>query len=336
MLALAAAASLVLSLILYALSGGADFGGGMWDLLALGPRAARQRTQIAKSIAPIWEANHVWLILVVVVLFTAFPTGFAAMMTALNIPLTAMLIGIVLRGSAFIFRSYDTRPGAVRRHWSTAFGIASIVTPFLQGAVLGALATGGIRVVNGQVTTGFFAGWVTPFALACGLFALVLFAFLAAVYLTLDARDQPDLRGDFRKRAIWSGAALMPVAGVVFLAARHGAPALFHGLTQWWAPWLLGATCLCSLGALGALRWRRFAAARVAAAGQVALILIGWSLAQYPNIVTPDITVVNACAPGATLRLLLLALAAGALVLLPSLLALFRLFKGAASHGGAG
>jgi cytochrome bd ubiquinol oxidase subunit II len=328
MLALAAAVSLLLSLILYGLLGGADMGGGLWDLLAAGPRAARQRDLIAKSIAPIWEANHVWLILVVVVLFTGFPAGFAAMMTALNIPITAMLIGIVLRGSAFIFRNYDPRPDAVRRHWGAVFGIASVLTPFLQGTILGAMASGRIRVLNGRVTTGFFAGWLTPFALACGVFALALFAFLAATYLTLDAKDQPDLQNDFRRRALLSGAALVPVAGLVFLAARQGAPEMFHGLTRWWAPLLLAATGLCSLWAIGALWRRRFAAARAAAAGEVAFILAGWSLAQYPNLVTPDVTVANACAPDATLRLLVLALAAGALVLLPSLFFLFRLFKG--------
>ena len=328
MLAPAVAASLLLSLILYALMGGADMGGGMWDLLAAGPRATRQRNLIAKSIAPIWEANHVWLILVVVVLFTGFPAGFAAMMTALNIPMTAMLIGIVLRGSAFIFRNYDSRSDAVQRHWGAVFGIASVLTPFFQGLVLGALATGRIRVLNGHVTTGFFAGWLTLFALACGVFALGLFAFLAATYLTLDAKDQSDLQDDFRRRAIGSGAALVPLAGIVFLAARQGAPEMFHGLTRWWAPLLLVATGFCSLGALGALWWRRFTAARLAAAGQVTLILVGWSLAQYPNLVTPDVTVANACAPDATLRLLVLALAAGALVLLPSLFFLFRLFKG--------
>ena len=328
MLALAVASSLLLSLILYALMGGADFGGGIWDLLASGPRARRQQELIAKAIAPIWEANHVWLILAVVVLFTGFPVGFSAMMTALNIPVTAMLIGIVLRGSAFIFRNYGSQSNPVRRNWSMAFGVASIFTPFSQGMILGALATGRIRVANGQVTTGFLAGWPTLFALACGVFALALFAFLAATYLTLDAKGQPDLQDDFRMRAIWSGAFLVPVAGVVFLTARLGAPAMFEGLTRWWAPFLVGATGLCGLGALAALWWRRFAAARMAAASQVALVLVGWSVAQYPNLVTPDVTVANACAPEATLRLLLLALAAGAVVLLPSLIFLFRLFKG--------
>src|SRR5471030_825846 len=126
MLELIVAIFILLSLILYALMGGADFGGGVWDLLAAGPRAARQRKAIAEAIGPIWEANHVWLILVVVLLFTGFPAGFAGMMTALNIPVTVMLIGIVLRGAAFIFRQYDSRAEAVQRHWSTAFGLASI------------------------------------------------------------------------------------------------------------------------------------------------------------------------------------------------------------------
>jgi cytochrome d ubiquinol oxidase subunit II len=332
MLALAVTVSILLSLILYALTGGADFGAGIWDLLAAGPGASRQRKAIAAAIAPIWEANHVWLILVVVVLFTGFPTGFAAMMTALNIPVTVMLVGIVLRGSAFIFRSYDLQSAAVQRHWSTIFGIASICTPFFQGVILGALATGRIRVANGQVTTGFFAGWLTLFSLVCGVFALGLFAFLSATYLTLDAKDEPDLQDDFRRRAIWSGVALVPVGGVVLLTARHGAPELFCGLLRWWAPLLLAATSLCGLGALGALWRRRFAAARAAAVGQVTLILVGWSLAQYPNLITPDVTAANACAPEATLRLLVIALAAGALVLLPSLIFLFRLFKGDRPH----
>lgn len=332
MLALVVTVSLLLSLILYALMGGADFGGGMWDLLAFGPRATRQRKAIADAIAPIWEANHVWLILVVVVLFTGFPTGFATMMTALNIPVTAMLFGIVLRGSAFIFRSYDSQADAVQRRWSTAFGIASFCTPFFQGVILGALATGQIRVANGHVTTGFFAGWLTLFPLACGGFALGLFAFLAATYLTLATKDQADLQDDFRRRAIWSGLTLAPIAGVVFFTSKQGAPEMYGGLTHWWASLLLGATSVFAIGALLALWRRQFAMARIAAVGQVTLILVGWSLAQYPYLVTPDVTIDNAHAPEITLRLLVLALGAGAIVLLPSLAFLFHLFKSKESH----
>jgi cytochrome d ubiquinol oxidase subunit II len=208
------------------------------------------------------------------------------------------------------------------------FGIASFFTPFFQGLILGALTTGQIRIVDGQVITGFFAGWLTFFALACGVFALGLFAFLAATYLTLDTQDQPDLQNDFRLRALWSGLALAPIAGVVFLTSKQGAPEMYNGLTHWWAPLLLAWTSLMSVVALVAL-WRRwFALARIAAISQVTLILVGWCLAQYPNLVTPDLTVNNAHAPEITLRLLVLALGAGAIVLLPSLAFLFYLFKG--------
>jgi cytochrome d ubiquinol oxidase subunit II len=319
---------ILLSLIVYALMGGADFGGGMWDLLAVGPRGRRQREVIAEAIAPIWEANHVWLILVVVLLFTAFPRGFAAMMTALNIPITAMLLGIVLRGAAFMFRKYDVKDDAVQRRWSTLFGVSSFFTPFFQGVTLGALATGQIRVEQGRVLTGFFAGWLTPFALVCGVFALALFAFLAATYLTVDAKDEPEVQEDFRLRALWTGLSLAPIALIVFLTSQRGAPEMYHGLTRWWAPVLLAWTSLMAVAALVAVWLRRFAVARLAAIGQVTLILAGWGLAQYPNLVTPDVTVLNAAAPDRTMRLLVIALGFGAILLLPSLAFLFYIFKG--------
>lgn len=317
------------SLILYALMGGADFGAGVWDLLARGPRAKQRRAVIAEAIGPIWEANHVWLILVIVLLFTAWPAAFAAMMTALHIPLTAMLLGIVLRGVAFVFRKYDSKQDDVQRRWSRVFGAASVFTPFAQGLTLGALATGRIRVTDGVVTTGFFAGWLTPFALACGVFALVLFAFLAAVYLTVDAAKEAEVRNDFRRVALGSGLALWPVAAVVFVTARDGAPELYRALTTWWSPVLLAWTGLFGVGALGALWRRRFRLARAAAIGKVATILLGWCVAQYPHLIYPDLTVANTAAPIATLRLLAVALGLGGLVLLPSLYYLFRVFKGA-------
>jgi len=321
-------ACLLSSLVLYALMGGADFGGGMWDLIAVGPRALRQRQAIAEAIGPIWEANHVWLILVVVLLFSGFPLGFAVMMTALNIPMTAMLIGIVLRGSAFIFRNYDSQSDMAQRKWSIIFGIACLLTPFFQGTIIGALATGQIRVLHGQVTTGFLAGWMTMFAFACGILALGLFAFLAATYLTLDTRAQPDLQNDFRRRALWSGMALAPIAGWVLLSAKSGAPELYLGLTSGWAPMLMTITGFMAVFTLVALWRRRFALARICAIGQVTLVLSGWCLAQYPNLVTPDVTVNNARAPEITLRLLGFALGCGAVILIPSLFFLFRLFKG--------
>jgi len=321
------AAIMLASLIVYALMGGADYGGGMWDLLASGGRAQRQRHAIVEAISPIWEANHVWLILVIVLMFSAFPLAFSTTMIALHIPITAMLIGIVLRGSAFMFRKYDSTDDVIQRRWSTVFGVASFCTPFFQGLTLGALTTGNIHLVGDRVTTGFFAGWFTPFAFACGLFALALFAFLAATYMTVDTRSEPDLQNDFRLRAIWSQIALILLANVVFITSKNGAPRMYHGLTDWWAPILLGWTVLSGITAFLALWFRAFNLARTAAVAQVVLILVGWGLAQFPHLVAPDVTIQNAAAPESTLKLLLLALGAGAVVLLPSLFYLFQIFK---------
>ncbi len=318
----------LVSLILYALMGGADFGAGVWDLLARGPRALRRREIIVDAIAPIWEANHVWLILVVVLLFTAWPAAFAAMMTALHIPLTAMLLGIVLRGAAFVFRRYDSKRDKVQRRWSHVFGVASVFTPFVQGMILGALATGEIRVADGVVTTGFFAGWLTPFALSCGGFALVLFAFLAATYLTVDAARDPEVQNDFRQLALGSGIALLPVAVVVLFTSRQGAPEMYRDLMTWWSPVLLGWTILFAATALAALWRKRYGLARVAAIGEVASILFGWCVAQFPHLIYPDLTITNTAAPLPTLRLLIVALGLGGIVLFPSLFYLFRVFKG--------
>jgi cytochrome d ubiquinol oxidase subunit II len=320
-------AVILAALVIYALSAGADYGGGMWDLLASGPRALRQRAAIEHAIAPIWEANHVWLILVIVVLFTAFPAAFAVIMTSLHIPMTAILLGIVLRGSAFIFRKYDAHDDAVHRRWSTLFGASSFFTPFVLGLCLGALASGEIRVVDGRLSSGFFAGWTRPFAVACGLFAQGLFAFLAATYLTVDTEHEPDLQADFRARALVAGLLLAPAATLTFVLARNGAPQIFAKLTSWWAPFLVAATSVFAIAALATLCYRRFRWARAAAVGQVTLILIGWGLAQYPHIVVPDLTLRNTATVASTLDALQSALAVGAVVLVPAFGYLFYIFK---------
>ncbi len=320
------AGSLLFSLTLYVLTGGADYGGGVWDLLAWGPRAKAQRDLIAKAIGPIWEANHVWLILVIVILFTGFPNAFAAIATALHIPLTLMLIGIVLRGSAFAFRTYDPKEEE-RRRWGHAFAIASLITPVLLGVTLGAIMSGEIRMENGYVTTGFVHSWFALFPFAVGVFALVMFAFLAAVYLTLETEDR-DLREDFRKRAIVSGVAVGIMAITVFVLSEGGAPLMQSGLGE--NKLLLPleiATVVLALGALILLWKRRFLIGAACAAAQVTLILWGWAIAQFPYLVVPDITVFNSAAPQATLRLLVSALFVGALLLFPSFYYLFRVFK---------
>jgi cytochrome d ubiquinol oxidase subunit II len=318
---------MVASLVLYALLGGADYGGGVWDLFALGPRAREQRTLISAAISPVWEANHVWLILVIVVLFTAFPPAFAAIATALHIPVTLLLIGIVLRGTAFTFRSYDVQRDDVQRRWSLTFSIASIITPILLGTILGAIASGTIRVENGIVTTGFLRSWLAPFPLAVGFFALALFAFLAAVYLTVEAHER-ELQEDFRLRALLSGVAVGVLAVTVFILAKTGAPTVRAGISRsWWALGLHLFTAMFATSAFVALLTRRYRVARFCAAAQVTLILLGWAFAQFPHLVEPDITIASAAAPQITLQLLLAALVAGAVLLFPSYYYLFRIFK---------
>jgi len=318
--------AIVGALILYVLMGGADFGGGVWDLLATGPRKGAQRDLIERAIGPIWETNHVWLILCVVLLFGAFPRAFAALSVGLHIPLTLLLVGIVFRGSAFTFRSYDTPQGRPRRRWGYLFSIASVLSPVLLGMVVGTVASGGVRVTEGEVTSGHFT-WLSPFPALVGLFALALFALLAATYLAYEA-ETPQLRDDFRLRALVSGVAVGGLALATFLLSAREAPLIRAGLTA--RPWtwpLHLATGGAALTAFFALGSRRFALARLAVGAQAALILLGWAASQYPFLLVPDFTLKNAAANPRTLTLLLGAVGVGALLLFPCLLILFTVFK---------
>jgi cytochrome d ubiquinol oxidase subunit II len=323
-----AAAALALSLNAYVLFGGADFGGGVWDLLATGPRRGRQREVIAHAIGPIWEANHVWLILAIVLTFSCFPPVFARLGTVLHIPLTIMLVGIVLRGSAFTFRTYDSQHDATQRRWGRIFASASVITPILLGVSIGAVASGRVgTTTSGSFADQFVAPWLTPFALSVGVLALTLFAFLAAVFLTLETADR-DLSEDFRRRALISGVAVFFASALVLLLSHRTAPLVRTGLmsSSWAVPLhlLTGATAISVLAAL----WlRRYRLARLGVGLQVSLIFWGWAMAQYPFLLPPNYTVPNAAAAPSTLRLTLIALVVGGIVLLPSLWYLFRVFK---------
>jgi len=226
-----------------------------------------------------------------------------------------MLIGIVLRGSAFVFHVYGGGGGRV-------FAIASLVTPVLLGMCVGAVASGAIGSAAGIPGETFYAvyvaPWLTSFSIAVGLLTLTCFAYLAAVYLTLETTD-PELQADFRQRALFSGVWLLMMAGLAFALAPHR-NVLDHRLGV-----LMG---VAALAAFGALWQRRYRLARIAAAGQVALILWGWGVAQYPYMLPPDLTIAGAAAPKITLEVVLIAIGVGAIVLFPSLYYLFRVFKG--------
>jgi cytochrome d ubiquinol oxidase subunit II len=331
-----AAAVLGLSLNAYVLLGGADFGGGVWDLLASGPRRDRQREVITHAIGPIWEANHVWLILAIVLTFTCFAPVYARLGTVLHIPLTLMLIGIVLRGSAFTFRTYDNEQDSAQRRWGRVFAGASLITPILLGVSIGAVASGRvIRATSGSFLQRFIEPWCTPFAFSVGLLALTLFAFLAAVFLTLETRD-PELIEDFRRRALAAGIAVFFASALVLILSGAAAPLVRSGLMA--SPWAVPlhlATGMTAVLVLAALWLRWFRLARIGVAAQVSLIFWGWPLAQYPLLVPPDLTVANSAGPEITLRLVLITLVVGGVVLLPSLWYLFQIFKTGPADPGA-
>ncbi len=310
----------------YALLGGADFGGGVWDLLARGPRAAEQREAIRVAMGPVWEANHVWLIFLIVILFTAYPSAFAALSVALFWPFHLVLAGVVLRGAAFVFRAHGHEAAGAPLSWGRVFGAASVITPVLLGACLGAVSAGRIRVESGTVARGSETVWLDSFPLATGLLALAVCAYLAAVYITLETEGA--LREDFRRKGLgaWLVGGVLSI-GTLFLT-RHEAPRLWAGLTSFPTALVVVAGVLLAPASAFALWRRRYHRARLLAAGQVVLLLAGWALAQWPYIVYPDVTVQGSAAPPATLAALLWTLPFGMALLLPSLWLLFAVFKG--------
>ncbi len=314
---------LFMGLALYAITGGADFGGGVWDLFARGPRAAAQRRLIDAAIAPIWEANHIWLIFVVVLLFTAFPPVFAAAAIGLHLPLVLMLLGITLRGAAFVFRHYGDGPAA--RRWGNVFALASTITPVLLGMVLGA-ATRGVHSTGGDLYTGI-ADWTAPFTLAVGALTLALFAHLAAVFLAAESTETV-LAHDFRRRALLSGVMALLLGGVCILTAdaplARFSDRLIH---SWWSLPLAGATATATGLTVWLLQTARWRWARWAAIAQVVGVLLGWAAAQYPVLLAPGYTVSNAASPLITLQWIAPMVVAGSALLFPSLFWLLRTFK---------
>ncbi len=325
----AAAILALLVLTAYALFGGADFGGGVWDLLASGPRAQGQRSAISRAMGPVWEANHVWLIFLLVLLFTAFPSAFAVVVIGLFLPLHLVLLGVILRGASFVFRAHGAQGGPrapLQRTFGAAFGAASAVTPILLGAALAAISGGGIRVVGGAVSAPPLASWFTPFAVATGLLTLALSSYLAAAYLTIET--QGSLQEDFRRRAIAAGIGLVVLAVLDLPLMARDAPRLFdHLLRPAAAPLLVGGFLL-ALWSLAAVYRQSYPVARALSALSGIALLWGWGFAQWPYVVYPDLAVSTAAAPRPALLQILYTLPVGALLLVPSLYLLFHVFKG--------
>lgn len=317
--------AMLFALTAYAVFGGADFGGGVWDLLARGPRAAAQRQAIAQAMGPVWEANHVWLIFFVVLMFSGFPYAFAAISVAFFWPLHLVLFGIVLRGAAFVFRSQGRLGGRFDQAWATAFGAASIITPFLLGTALAALSSGAIRVGEHGVTVATRA-WLSPFSLLTGALALAISAYLAAVFLAHETGG--NLQRDFQRKAWWTGTAVALLAIALVPVLIRTAPQLWNNFWHIQAELLIIAGIVFAAISWAAVSWGYFALARVTAIAEVAVLLWGWAAAQWPYLIYPDLTIWNSGANPDTLRAMLASLPIGLGLIIPSLWLLFRIFKG--------
>ena len=319
-------AAMWLGLTAYALFGGADFGGGWWDLLAGGAeKGAPQRKLIEHSIGPVWEANHVWLIFVLVTLWTGFPQAFAAIMSTLYVPLTLAAFGVILRGSAFAFRK-SVSEVSLKRLFGATFATSSVLTPFFLGTVAGAVASG--RVPPGNARGDAITSWLNPTSILGGTMAVGVCAYLAAVYLCADARrdGETGVAEGFRARAIVTGCVvgLVATAGVAVLAVD--APKLFDGLTGRALP-LMVLSGIAGIASLVLLVRRDYGIARVTAAAAVTAVIWGWGAGQYPYLLEPDYTVADAAASNAALTPLLVTMGVAAALVGPSLALLIVMFQ---------
>ncbi|HWL37825.1 MAG TPA: cytochrome d ubiquinol oxidase subunit II [Frankiaceae bacterium] len=327
-------AAMWVGLTAYALFGGADFGGGWWDLLAGGAeKGAPQRKLIEHSIGPVWEANHVWLIFVLVTLWTGFPTAFAAIMSTLYVPLTLAAFGVILRGSAFAFRK-SVSEVSLKRLFGATFALSSVLTPFFLGTVAGAVASG--RVPPGNARGDAVTSWLNPTSVLGGTMAVGVCAYLAAVYLCADSRrdGETELAEGFRRRAIVTGAVLgaLTLAGVAVLNAD--APKLFDGLTGRALP-LMVVSALAGVASLVLLTRRDYTYARVTSAIAVTAVIWGWGVGQYPYLLEPSFTVDEAAASNAALTPLLITMGVAAALVGPSLALLIAMFQ-RAERGNTG
>jgi cytochrome d ubiquinol oxidase subunit II len=318
-----AAAMLFLGVVAYAILGGADFGSGVWDLLAGDARrGAHLRSQIDRSIGPVWEANHVWLIYILVFLWTGFPEAFGAIMTTLFVPWLLAGFGIVLRGGAFAFRKFSRSLSEARLH-GIVFAVSSVVTPFFLGMIAGAIASGRVPA---EGRGDLWRSWTGPTSWVGGALAVLTVSFLAATFLAADAErgGRLELADTMGARAFWSGlvtgAAALAAAVTLRLDAEHLAERL-----QGRGVGLVIASALAGIATLTLLRRRRWQVARLTAVVAVAAIVVGWGVAQYPDLLVDQLTIDAGAGARSTMIGLIVVFVFAAVTAVPALVWLFVL-----------
>jgi cytochrome d ubiquinol oxidase subunit II len=315
----------VVGITAYAVLGGADFGAGLWDLTAGGAeRGGRVRGMVERSMSPVWEANHVWLIFVIVMVWTAFPVAFGSLFSTLSIPLFLAAVGIIFRGTAFALRGHAATIREARAIGAT-FALSSVLVPFFLGAAVGGVASG--RVPVGNLAGDPVDSWLNPTSVLIGVLAVLTGAYLAAVFLAGDSvrAGLPDLARAFRARALGAGMVTGAVALAGLLVLRSDARLLFDGLTSGGGLVMVIVSALAGVGTLALVWVERYGAARLTAALAVAAIVVGWALAQNPYLLPGQLTLEKGAADDAVLGAVLISMAVGALILGPSLWWLYRL-----------
>jgi cytochrome bd ubiquinol oxidase subunit II len=316
---------ILVGLAAYVVFAGADFGAGLWYLLAGPGRGGRAIRDFSyHAMAPVWEANHVWLIFVLVVAWTAYPTAFGSIASTLALPLFVAAVGIILRGTAYALRSGAPPDRETEGATGFVFGASSILTPLALGAAVGAIASG--RVPVGNAEGDFVTSWLNATSLLTGALAVATSGYLAAVYLAGDAarEGRPELARAFRIRALAMGVVAGALAAGGLVVLREDARPLFDDLTGGAGLAAVLLSALAGLGTLGLVWTRRYEPARVSAALAVAAIIAGWGIAQSPDLL-PGLTIEEAAAGRSTLWALLISIAAGLVILVPSLALLYGL-----------
>ncbi|MEV6728474.1 MULTISPECIES: cytochrome d ubiquinol oxidase subunit II [unclassified Streptomyces] len=314
---------MVLVIAAYACAGGTDYGAGFWDLLAGGAeRGKRPRWLIDHAMAPVWEVNNVWLIFVLIIMWTGFPTMFQAVFSAMWLPLALAAIGLVLRGAGFALRK-PTRRLAQRRVYGAMFAISSLLTPFFLGAVLGGIASG--RVAIG--TTASADAWANPTSVLAGLLAIAATAFLGAVFLCSDARrfGADDLVDYFRLRALLAVAAVVVLALIGLPITHNDAPYVWKGLTGGLGLLLIVLAAVCGLATVMLLLRRSHGWSRYTSVASVALTVAAWGFAQRPYLLPTSLTVTEAAGAAHTLRWLGIVTVIAVVLVGPALVLLYRL-----------